>query len=307
MISLQKRNNTGVIRRNQMKREINQELTRQKIIQLRIKSGYSQEELAVLMQGSRTYYCSFETGSRKLNEKFLQRLADIYDIDFDEICIYAESDYDKLEKTMNILDSYRPTNYYMVRHGNLVEDLNDLIKYFEKSQISEYNLLDSMLNNLGYYVKLINIQNYIDKWNSESKIIHSKDVRLKSEKLLSFFGDSDTKTCILLAHREEKYLRYLISIDKYLELENYIYLSLVGNLEQVLENFNKLSKSYPKNISEELNSIIAENMQEEDQDNEMDTFLRYSQAKLHLLKINEYIGKILNMEDELKQNTKEKN
>ena len=48
-------------------------------------------------------------------------------------------------------------------------------------------------------------------------------------------------------------------------------------------------------------------MQEEDQDNEMDTFLRYSQAKLHLLKINEYIGKILNMEDELKRNTKEKN
>lgn len=120
-----------------MKRVINQELTRDKIIQLRKIHNYTQKEIAKYLQGSRTYYCSFETGSRKLNEKFLQRLADIYDIDFDEICIYAESDYDKLEKTMNILDSYRPTNYYMVRHGNLVEDLIDLIKYFEKSEISQ--------------------------------------------------------------------------------------------------------------------------------------------------------------------------
>lgn len=290
-----------------MKKEINQKLSRENIKKLRLNRGYTQKELSVLMGGSRTYYCSFETGSRELNETFLQRLADIYDIDYDEVCIYAESDYDKLEKTMNILDSYRPTNYYMVRHGNLVEDLNDLIKYFEKSQISEYNLLDSMLNNLGYDVKLINIQNYIDKWNSESKILHSKNVRQNSKKLLSYFGNSDTKTCILLAHREERYLRYLISIDKYLEIENYIYLSLVGNLEQILENFNKLYKSYPKTISEELNSIITENMQEEDHDNEIDKLLRFSQAKLHLLKINEYIGKILDMEDELKQNTKEKN
>lgn len=290
-----------------MKKEINQELTRENIKRLRESKGYTQEELAELVHGSRTYYCSFETGSRKINETFLQRLADIYDIDYDEVCIYVESDYDKLEKTMNILDSYRPTNYYIVRHGNLLEDLNDLIKYFEKSQISEYNLLDSMLNNLGYDVKLINIQNYIDKWNSESKIIHSKNVRQKSKKLLSYFGDSNTKTCILLAHREEKYLRYLISIDKYLELENYIYLSLVGNLEHVFEKFNKLSKSYPKTISDDLNSIIAENTKKEDHDNEIDSLIGYSQAKLHLLKINEYIGKILDMEDELKRNTKEEN
>jgi len=288
-----------------MKKEINQKLTRDNIKKLRESRGYTQEELAELIQGSRTYYCSFETGSRKLNETFLQRLAEIYDIDYDEVCIYVEADYDKLEKTMNILDSYRPTNYYMVRHGNLVEDLNDLIKYFEKSHISEYNLLDSMLNNLGYDVKLINIQDYINKWDSESTIFHSKNVKEKSNKLLSYFGNSNTKTCILLAHREEKYLRYLISIDKYLELENFIYLSLVGNLEHIFEKFNKLSKSYPKTISDDLNSIIAENMQEEDQDNEIDKFLRFSQAKLHLLKINEYIGKILDMENELKRNTEE--
>jgi transcriptional regulator with XRE-family HTH domain len=290
-----------------MKKVINQKLTQERIIQLRKRNGYTQDEIAEFLHGSRSYYCSLETGRTKLNEKVLERLSQIYNIEFDEICIYEESEYDILEKTMNILDSYRPTNYYMVRHGNLVEDLIDLIKYFEKANISEYKLLDPILNNLGFDVKLINIQDYIEKWKSEEDIKNPRDVIKKAKKLISYFDDNHIGSCILLAHREEKYLRYLISIDKYLELENYIYLSLVGNLEQIFENFNKLSKSYPKTISEELNSIIAENMQEEDHDNEIDKLLGYSQAKLHLLKINEYIGKILDMEDELKRNTKEKN
>ena len=60
-------------------------------------------------------------------------------------------------------------------------------------------------------------------------------------------------------------------------------------------------------ILDEIDSIIAEKMQKEDHDNEFDKLIGYSQAELNLLKINEYIGKILDMGDELKQNTKEKN
>ena len=42
-------------------------------------------------------------------------------------------------------------------------------------------------------------------------------------------------------------------------------------------------------------------MKEEDHDNEIDKLLGYSHAKQNLLKINEYIGKFLDMEDELKR------
>ena len=132
---------------------------------------------------------------------------------------------------------------------------------------------------------------------------------IKSKKYLSYFGDNNYDACILLAYRENQYSRYLISIDRYLELEKKLHDFLVFNLDSIFDECNQFKKSIPKpqNTTDEIDSIIAENMQEEDKDNKFDKLIGYSQAKLNLLKINEYIGKILDMEDELKQNTKEKN
>ena len=39
-----------------------------------------------------------ETGNRELNEKYLETLAKIFDVDWDEICIYVEYDYEKFEE-----------------------------------------------------------------------------------------------------------------------------------------------------------------------------------------------------------------
>ena len=292
-----------------MKRKIDQELTRERIVYLRRKNGYEQEDVAQLLEGSRPYYNSIEKGRVIINEKIIRRLAKFYNIDYDEICIYEESEYDKLENTMNILDSYRPTNYYMVRHGNLEEDIADLIKYFEKSNITEYNLLDPMLNNIGYDVKLINIKKYIENWKHEvNNSISIVDI-IKSKKFLSYLGNDCHDACILLAYRGNQYSRYLISIDRYLELENKLHGFLIFNLEDILDEYIQFKKSIPKppNTTDEIDNIIAENTKKEDHDNEIDSLIGYSQAKLHLLKINEYIGKFLDMEDELKRNTKEKN
>lgn len=60
---------------------------------------------------------------------------------------------------MNSINSYRPTNYYFVRNGNLLVDLKDLVKYMDSEKITEYNLLDPILTHLGYEVRLINIKN----------------------------------------------------------------------------------------------------------------------------------------------------
>ena len=66
-----------------------------------------------------------ETGDRELTDKYLKSLSIIYDIDFEEIVIYEQSEYSKLEEMMNSINSYRPTNYYFVRNGNLLDDLKD--------------------------------------------------------------------------------------------------------------------------------------------------------------------------------------
>lgn len=255
-----------------MKRVINQELTRDKIIQLRKIHNYTQKEIAKYLQGSRTYYCSFETGSRKLNEKFLQRLADIYDIDFDEICIYAESDYDKLEKTMNILDSYRPTNYYMVRHGNLVEDLIDLIKYFEKSEISQYIFVDPIFNNMGYGVKLINIK--------------------KHTAVLDYIDKSKNGACILIYSKTDKQNRHLLSIADYIALENHTFNSLMGNLNGLKEEFDKFRSSLPKRVPNDIDEIIANNTEIDNGNN------NESKAKQNLIESRKLIEKFCNLKIE---------
>lgn len=255
-----------------MKRVINQELTRDKIIQLRKIHNYTQKEIAKHLQGSRTYYCSFETGSRKLNEKFLQRLADIYDIDFDEICIYAESDYDKLEKTMNILDSYRPTNYYMVRHGNLKEDIADLIKYFEKSEISQYIFVDPIFNNMGYGVKLINIKKH-------TAVFDYVDKRKKG-------------ACILIYSKTDKQNRRLLSIDDYIALEDHTYNSLMGNLNGLKEEFDKFRSSLPKRVPNDIDEIIANNTEIDNGNN------NESKAKQNLIESRKLIEKFCNLKIE---------
>ena len=77
-----------------MKRIIDQKATKERIRELRIQRGYTQEEIADIMGGSRSYYNSMETGNRELNEKYLETLAKIFDVDWDEICIYVEYDYE---------------------------------------------------------------------------------------------------------------------------------------------------------------------------------------------------------------------
>ena len=47
-------------------------------------------------------------------------------------------------------------------------------------------------------------------------------------------------------------------------------------------------------------------MKEEDEDAFFDRLIHYRQAKKHLLDINEYIGKLLDMEEEIKQNSEDK-
>ena len=288
-----------------MLREINQKATREKMRQLRLEKGFTQDEIAELIEGSRTTYCSMEKGTKELNEKYLMRLAQAYNIEFEELCIYAESEYDKLERTMNILDSYRPTNYYMIRHGNLAEDLADLIKYFEKGKITEYNLIDPMLSGLGFEIKLININAYLEKWRSELELNNSRTVINNAKIALSFFGDeNDKEVCVLLYHRNERYLRCLLNIDKYIELEKFLFLSLDSNLENLFREYNEMHRSLSKDGAKDLDSIISNNMKEEDKEAYLDSLIHTPQAKHQLLKIDEYIKKLLEMEHELKQKRK---
>ena len=255
-----------------MKRVINQELTRDKIIQLRKIHNYTQKEIAEYLQGSRTYYNSIEKGRDKINDKIIRRLAELYNIDYDEICIYEESEYDKLESIMNVLNSYKPSNYYMVRHGNLKEDIADLIKYFEKSEISQYIFVDPIFNNMGYGVKLINIK--------------------KHTAVLDYVDKSKKGACILIYSKTDKQNRHLLSIADYIALESHTYNSLMGNLNGLKEEFDKFRSSLPKRVPNDIDEIIANNTEIDNGNN------NESKAKQNLIESRKLIEKFCNLKIE---------
>lgn len=76
------------------KDNINQELTRQNIFNLRKKYGYTQAKVAELMGGSRTIYNGIENGKVKITEYYVQTLADVYGVPFESIAVFA-SGYDE--------------------------------------------------------------------------------------------------------------------------------------------------------------------------------------------------------------------
>lgn len=76
------------------KDNINQELTRQNIIELRKKHGYTQAKVAELMGGSRIIYNGIENGRVKITEYYVQTLADVYGVSFESIAVFA-SGYDE--------------------------------------------------------------------------------------------------------------------------------------------------------------------------------------------------------------------
>lgn len=76
------------------KDNINQELTRHNIIELREKHQYTQAQVAEMIGGSRTTYNGIENGKVKITEYYVQTLADIYHVSFESIAVFA-SGYDE--------------------------------------------------------------------------------------------------------------------------------------------------------------------------------------------------------------------
>lgn len=229
-----------------MRKIIDQKATKKRIKELRVQNGYTQEQLAKKMAGSRSYYNSMETGERELTEKYIKSLSIIYDIDVEEIVIYEQSEYSKIEEIMNSINSYRPTNYYFVRNGNLLDDLKDLVKYMDSEKITEYNLLDPIFTHLGYDVRLINIKKYSNKWKKDKSSFVNTKTKRNAIALSNYFENQEV--AILMKKKDRKFDKIIVSIDTYINFEKFIYNSVLGNLENMKEEFYKIHRTHRNTI-----------------------------------------------------------
>ena len=139
-----------------MKRVIDQVLTRKNLVQLRESRGFTQKNVAILLKGSRTYYNQMENGYRPLTPKKLKRLAKIYNLDLDQICVYEDNEFTISNEEYSKLES-------CIYHS-IESNLRCIIEAFNQlKEISPHginnNAKEHLLKIHGYIENIIDIDN----------------------------------------------------------------------------------------------------------------------------------------------------
>lgn len=202
------------------KDNINQELTRQNIIELRKKHGYTQVKVAELMGGSRTIYNGIENGKVKITEYYVQTLADVYSVPFESIAVFAsgydEGFYQGMQTRLKLDESQFDTESMKVYH--MGKELLTGKKY--KSTL--YPSLKAM----GYTIEVVDM-NELDP---------AKVPQAVRENI------PDNKVFIIL--KGNRTIGYVAPNDFY-TFEHFLNTAIHGYLDEVNERYKKADKIPP--------------------------------------------------------------
>ena len=202
------------------KDNINQELTRQNIIELRKKHGYTQVKVAELMGGSRSMYNGIENGKVKITEYYVQTLADVYGVSFESIAVFAsgydEGFYQGMKVKAAMKDSQFDTQSMKVYH--MGKELLTGKKYT--------STLYPSLKEMGYVIEVVDMEEL-------DPIQIPPDVRENAH---------DGKIFVIM--KGNRTIGYVAPSDYY-AFERFLNTAVKGFLDEVHENFKK----YEKNVS----------------------------------------------------------
>ena len=202
------------------KDNINQELTRQNIIELRKKHGYTQVKVAELMGGSRSMYNGIENGKVKITEYYVQTLADVYGVSFESIAVFAsgydEGFYQGMKVKAAMQNSQFDTRSMKVYH--MGKELLTGKKYT--------STLYPSLKEMGYVIEVVDMEEL-------DPVQIPPDVRENAH---------DGKIFIIM--KGNRTIGYVAPSDYY-AFERFLNIAVKGFLDEVHENFKK----YEKNVS----------------------------------------------------------
>lgn len=200
------------------KDNINQELTRQNIIELRKKHGFTQVKVAELMGGSRSIYNGIENGKVKITEYYVQMLADVYGVSFESIAVFAsgydEGFYQGMKVKAAMKDSQFDTQSMKVYH--MGKELLTGKKYT--------STLYPSLKEMGYVIEVIDMEEL-------DPVQIPPDVR---ENAL------DGKIFVIM--KGNRTIGYAAPNDYY-AFERFLNTAVKGFLDEVHENYKKYEKN----------------------------------------------------------------
>lgn len=201
------------------KDNINQEQTRQKIVELRKKHGYTQAKVAELMGGSRTIYNGIENGKVKITEYYVQTLADVYGVPFESIAVFAsgydEGFYQGMQTKQKLEESQFDSDSMKVYH--MSKELLTGKKY--KSTL--YPALKAM----GYRIEVVDM-------GELDGIIFPESVKAQSP---------DNKVFLII--KGFKTIGY-ITPSQFYNFEDFMKMAINGCLSEAKENYKKAQNTY---------------------------------------------------------------
>ena len=200
------------------KDNINQELTRQNIIELRKKHGFTQVKVAELMGGSRSMYNGIENGKVKITEYYVQTLADVYGVSFESIAVFAsgydEGFYQGMKVKAAMQDSQFDTRSMKVYHTG--KELLTGKKYT--------STLYPSLKEMGYVIEVVDMEEL-------DPVQIPPDVRENAH---------DGKIFIIM--KGNRTIGYVAPSDYY-AFERFLNIAVKGFLDEVHENYKKYEKN----------------------------------------------------------------
>jgi len=200
------------------KDNINQELTRQNIIELRKKHGYTQVKVAELMGGSRSIYNGIENGKVKITEYYVQTLANVYGVSFESIAVFAsgydEGFYQGMKVKAAMKDSQFDTQSMKVYH--MGKELLTGKKYT--------STLYPSLKEMGYVIEVVDMEEL-------DPVQIPPDVRDNAH---------DGKVFVIM--KGNRTIGYIAPSDYY-AFERFMNTAVNGFLNEVHENYKKYEKN----------------------------------------------------------------
>lgn len=200
------------------KDNINQELTRQNIIELRKKHGYTQAKVAELMGGSRTIYNGIENGRVKITEYYVQALADVYSVSFESIAVFAsgydEGFYQGMKARTKLNESQFDTQSMKVYH--MGKELLTGKKYT--------STLYPSLKAMGYTIEVVDME------------------ELDLMKVPPEVKDNIPDGKVFVIFKGNKTIGY-IAPNEYYNFERFLNTAINGYLDEVNENYKKADRN----------------------------------------------------------------
>lgn len=205
------------------KDNINQERTRQNIIELRKKHGFTQAKVADLIGGSRTTYNGIENGKVKITEYYVQVLADTYGVPFDRIAVFA-SGYDE--------GFYEGMKTKTKRDESQFDSESMKVYHVGKELLTGKKYISTLypsLKALGYTIEVVDIKD------------------LDPVKIPPEVKDNIPDGKVFIITKGSKTIGYAAP-SEYYNFEHFLNTAINGYLDEVHESYKKADKNPPSFI-----------------------------------------------------------